>query len=398
MNRILLRNGYVITPFRRFRGSVLIEDGKIAAVLRDEKFQTEAQTVDVKGNYVLPGFIDIHVHGGGGCDTMDGNPSSIRKILDTHAEGGTTSLVLSTVSAPLEDMIKAIRAVREAREKFDDGSRILGIHLEGPYISSEEYARGAHDPRYIRNPSPEEIKEILKYSDEIVRVTIAPEIEGAIDLGLKLKSRGIIPCIGHTDATLEDVIRAIEAGYSHVTHIYSSTSMTKRRGYKIPGATEAALLFDELTVEVIADGKHLPSSLIRLILKSKGLSGVCAVTDAIRAAGLPPGRYKLGSYLGGVEVIVEDGVAWLPDRSVFAGSIAMMNTVLKNLVEAGLSLQDAVRMVTFNPARIIGVDGEKGSLTEGKDADIVVMDGEFNVLLTVAKGKIVYDSGRLPIR
>ncbi len=386
-------NGHLITPFRVIKdGVILVKNGKILDVkpLREADIPSDVTVIDVGGAYVAPGFVDIHLHGGGEADTTDATVEAVEKIAALHSRGGTTSLVLSTVTAPLEETVKAIEAVAKVVGKTTSGAEVLGVHLEGPYISLSQ--KGAHNPRYIREPNYEEIEKILEYAKYIVRVTAAPEVRGALELGLRLRSLGILPCIGHSDATIYDVAKAIEAGYSHITHMYSCTSMTKIRGYKTPGVVEAALLFDELTIEIIEDGKHLPPELVRLILKVKGFDRVCAITDAIRAAGLPPGRYKVGE----TEVIVEDGVAWLPDRSVFAGSVAMMNLVLKNLVEdVGLTVQDAVRLIAINPAKIIGVNDRKGSLTIGKDADITVFNSDYEILLTMVKGHTVYRSERL---
>jgi len=396
MEALVLENGYIITPFREIsNGVIVVKNGRIVDIGRigHVEIPKNAQRIDVKGNIVAPGFIDIHVHGGGGADTMDSSYEALNTISRTHAEGGTTAMLPSTVSAPLEDMIKAIEAVRKAMERGVQGAKILGIHLEGPYLSVEQ--KGAHDERYIRSPTKEEINEILNHIDVVKRITAAPEIEGGLELGRIMSSRGVLMSIGHSNATIYEVLQAIEAGYTHVTHIYSATSLVRRiRAYRYPGIVEAAFLIDELTVEMIADGKHLPSELIRLILKNKGFDKVAIVTDAMRAAGLPPGRYKLGP----IEAIVEEGVAWLPDRTAFAGSVAKMNTMLKFLVnDVGLTLRDSIKLATINPAKILRIDHRKGSLTIGKDADIVVLDRDLNVLLTIVEGRIVYKSKKIEL-
>jgi N-acetylglucosamine-6-phosphate deacetylase len=319
---------------------------------------------------------------------MDATYEALNTISLAHAEGGTTAFIPTTVSAPLKNIINAINAVRKAMRIGTKGAKILGIHIEGPYISVEQ--KGAHDEKFIRDPSKEEIDELLNHVDVIKTITAAPEVEGALELGYIMSSRGVLMSIGHSNATIYEVLKAVEAGYRHVTHIYSGCSMTRRiRAYRYPGVVEAAYLIDDLTVEMIADGKHLPSHLIKLILKNKTIGKVCIVTDAMMAAGLPPGKYKLGS----IEAIVDEGVAWLPDRSAFAGSIAKMNTMIKFLVnDVGLTLQDAVMLASTNPAKIIGISHSKGSLSRGKDADIVAIDKEINVLMTIAEGKIIYRS------
>ncbi len=388
---IALVNSFVVTPYRVVRnGVVVIDSGKVVAVgsVDNIAIPSHCERIDVGGNIVAPGFIDIHLHGGGGADTMDGIYDALNTISSTHASGGSTAILPSTVSAPLEDIVRAINAVRNAMAKGVSGARILGIHIEGPYISLEQ--KGAHDERFIREPSNEEIEMLLKNIDVVKRVTAAPEVRGCLKLGELLSSQGVLMSIGHSNAVMDEVLQAIEFGYRHVTHIYSATSMTRRiRAYRYPGVVEASYLIDDLTVEVIADGKHLPPALIRLVLKNKGLDKVCIVTDAMRAAGLPPGRYRLGP----IEAIVDEGVAWLPDRTAFAGSVAKMNTMVKFLVdEVGLTIQDAIKLATINPAKIIGIDRYKGSLTPGKDADIVIMDRNLEVLLTIVEGRTVYKS------
>lgn len=388
---IAFMNSFIVTPYRVVRnGVVVVCNGKIVDVGSADgvAIPSSCEKIDVGGNIVAPGFVDIHLHGGGGADTMDATYDALNTISLTHASGGSTAILPSTVSASPEDIVKAIDAVRNAVARGVNGARILGIHIEGPYISVEQ--RGAHDERFIREPSDEEMDVLLKHIDVVRRVTAAPEVRGCLRLGRLLSSHGILMSIGHSNAVMDEVLQAIDAGYRHVTHIYSATSMTRRiRAYRYPGVVEAAYLIDDLTVEVIADGRHLPPTLIRLVLKNKGLDKVCIVTDAMRAAGLPPGRYKLGT----IEAIVDEGVAWLPDRTAFAGSIAKMNTMVRFLVEeVGLALQDAVKLATVNPARIIGVDRYKGSLTPGKDADIVIMDRNLEVLLTMVEGRSVYKS------
>ncbi|MCS7111993.1 MAG: N-acetylglucosamine-6-phosphate deacetylase [Ignisphaera sp.] len=386
-----LINSLIITPYRVVRnGAVVIEGKRVLNVGSADNtvIPNSCERIDVEGKIVAPGFIDIHLHGGGGADTMDATYEALNTISLVHASGGSTAIMPSTVSAPLEDIIRAIDAVRDAMARGVDGARILGVHIEGPFISLEQ--RGAHDEKFVREPSDDDIDMLVRNVDVVKRVTAAPEVRGCLELGKLLSSRGVLMSIGHSNATIDEVLQAVESGYKHVTHIYSATSMTRRiRAYRYPGVVEAAYLIDDLTVEVISDGKHLPPTLVRLVIKNKGLDKTCIVTDAMRAAGLPPGKYKLGS----VEAVVDEGVAWLPDRTAFAGSIAKMNSMLRFLVEeVGITLQDAVRLATVNPAKILGIDGCKGLLAPGKDADIVVMNRDFEILLTIVEGKTVYKS------
>lgn len=393
VKRLFLKDGRLITPLRVIdRGGLLIEGGRIVALGEGLEPPQDAEVLNLQGNYIAPGFIDIHVHGGGGADVMDGTVEALEAISRIHATGGTTALLATTLTASLEEIQKALKSIARARRTSLPGAQILGAHLEGPYFSVEQ--RGAQNPAHLKNPEPQEYLKLLEdYPEEILRVSAAPELEGALELGRVLKERGILASIGHSDATYDEVLAALEAGYTHVTHLYSGMSGVKRvEGYRVSGVIEATLLLDELTTEVIADGHHLPPSLLRLILKAKGLDRVSLVTDAIAAAGMPPGNYTLG----GLEIIVEGGVAKLPDRSAFAGSVATMNLLVRNMVRnVGLPLPEAVKMATLNPARVLKLEGRKGLLAPGKDADIVVFDEEINILLTIVGGRIVFQNEAL---
>lgn len=395
--RMYLVNATVITPHRMLPNSAIcIEGGRILAVLRMESLNTGElmkaghSVVDARGAYVAPGFVDIHVHGGGGADAMDGTPEAFLTMAAVHARGGTTAMVPSTLTSCDEDLIRALAAFDEAIGRQSAGAELLGVHLEGPYFAQSQ--RGAQDPQYIRNPDPDHYLGLLGLSKSIVRVSAAPELPGALELGRELRRREILASIGHTDATYEQILEAVEAGYSHVTHLYSGMSGVHRmRAYRVAGAIESGLLLDDLTVEVIADGRHLPAALLRLIYRCKGPDRIALCTDAIRAAGMPAGEYTMGSASHGQPVIVDEGVAWLPDRTAFAGSVAQMNRLVRNMVNlAGASLPDAVKMASLTPARILGIDRRKGSIDRGKDADIVVFDDEVNIRLTMVKGNIVY--------
>jgi len=397
--RILLKNGILLTPFREIRGGgILTENEKILLLFEtsedikryEDKLRKKSEDlkiIDVKGYYISPGFIDIHTHGGGGYDFMDGSVESILEAIKTHMRYGTTSIVPTTLTSTLEDLFLTLDNFKRAKEK-NSGPELLGVHLEGPYFSIEQ--RGAQDPRFIRNPKPEEYLKILEYSKDIVRWTIAPELPGALELGLELKKRGILPSIGHSNAQYEEVLKAFEYGYTHITHLYSGMSMVRRiNGYRYAGVVESAYLIDEITVEVIADGKHLPKSLLQLAYKIKGSDHICLITDSMRAAGMPEGEYILGSLQSGQRVIVKDEVAWLPSKDAFAGSVATSNRLVKTMAEiAGVPLIEAIKMMTATPARVMNVFDRKGSLSPGKDADIVVFDQDINIKLVIVKGEI----------
>lgn len=389
--KIKIINARLVTPFRVIpQGSVLVSEGKIIAVSEGMLTEYADTVIDAGGNYVAPGFIDLHIHGGGGHDFMDGTVTAFHVITETHARYGTTSMVPTTLTAEKEHLLHTLDIYRQATSLPHQGAGFLGMHLEGPYFALSQ--RGAQDPRYIRHPDPAEYREILAYSRDIVRWSIAPELPGALEMGSYLRSRGILPAIAHTDAIYEDVVAAVECGYTLATHFYSAMSgVTRRNLYRYAGVIESVYLIDEIDAEVIADGVHLPAPLLKLIYKIKGADRSALITDAMRAAGMPPGKSILGPLNGGLEVIVEDGVAKLPDRSAFAGSVATADRLVRNMIQlAEVPLPEAVRMMSLTPARIMGVAGCKGSLVAGKDADIVMFDADINVQLTMVAGKVVH--------
>jgi N-acetylglucosamine-6-phosphate deacetylase len=252
--------------------------------------------------------------------------------------------------------------------------------------------RGAQDPRYIRAPDPAEYQEIIAGSKAIKRWSAAPELKGALEFAQYLTEKGILPSIAHTNAIYEEVLPAFEKGFTHATHFYSCMSgVSRRNAYRYAGVIESAYLLDAMTVEIIADGIHLPPPLLKLVLKIKGADRTALVTDAMRAAGMPPGPSILGSRRDGLEVIVEDNVAKLKDRTAFAGSVATMDKLVRNMVEmADATLEDAVKMASLSPANIIGIGDRKGSLVAGKDADIVIFDDHVNIMQTIVSGKSIY--------
>lgn len=393
MGFLKIINGTLITPYRYIRGgTVVIQDGVILGVHERDVDVPGATELDAGGQYVAPGFIDIHVHGGGGHDFMDGTEQAFLSIAELHARYGTTALVPTTLTAEKDDLLQTLAVYEGAHLKNNRGAAFLGIHLEGPYFALSQ--RGAQDPRYIRNPDPTEYEEILAYSSSIVRWSAAPELEGAILFGRRLREKGIIAAVAHTDAIYEEVLLAYENGYSLATHLYSCMSgVTRRNAFRYAGVIESAFLLD-MDVEIIADGVHLPPPLLKLVYKIKGPDRTALITDAMRAAGMPEGTSTLGSLKNGLTVLVEDGVAKLPDRTAFAGSVATANQLVRNMVQlADVSLLDAVRMAATTPARIMGVHARKGLLAPGKDADLVIFDDNITIDTTLVNGKIVYSRG-----
>jgi N-acetylglucosamine-6-phosphate deacetylase len=392
-NQLKIYNGTLITPYRTLKfGSILIEGSKIIEVSEGNIDAPGADVIDAKGKFISPGFIDIHVHGGGGHDFMDGSADSFLKIAETHAKYGTTSLSPTTLTSEREDLFKTLDNYEEANLKNTKGAQFIGMHLEGPYFALSQ--RGAQDPRYIRDPNPEEYKAVIEYSKSITRWSAAPELKGAIEFGRYLKSKGILPAIAHTDAIYEEALEAFENGYSLATHFYSAMSgVTRRNAYRYAGVIEAGYLIDEMDLEIIADGIHLPPPLLKLIYKIKGPDKIALITDAMRGAGMPEGDSVLGNIHTGLKVIIEDGVAKLPDRTSFAGSVATFDRLVRTMVQqADVSLIDAVKMATATPARIMGLSDRKGSLVVGKDADIVIFDEDISIKTTIINGQVIYKS------
>lgn len=397
MSGTLFANGILLLDDGFSRADLLVRDGRIARIAPAIEPEPGDAVVDLCGDRLVPGFIDMHVHGGGGADFMDGSDDAIRTVRRTHARFGTTTLCPTTLTAPDDEISAFLATVRGLMRGDDrdpsggDGARIGGVHVEGPWLAPSQ--AGAQDPAYLRPPSVAHLEKLLGSCDGVSTVTIAPELDGACECAAWLAAHGALPSMGHSDATLAQVRDALACGFRHMTHFYSAMSTVKRdRGYRIPGMVEAGYLFDEVTVETIADGRHLPHELLRLVWKVKGTERMALVTDAMRGAGMPEGTYRLGSLERGRDVIVEDGVARLPDRSGFAGSVCTMDRAVRTAVEAGIPLDDALRMASATPARILGMQDRRGRLRPGVDADLVRLDDSLNVLMTVVGGRVVFDA------
>lgn len=388
---IKIINGQFITPNRIIRGGTLvIKDGKITAFGQENIEIADALVIDAKEQYVSPGFIDLHLHGGGGHDFMDGTLEAFLEIAKTHARYGTTSMVPTTLTAEKEELLHTLKLYEEAKEKNTAGSAFLGMHIEGPYFALNQ--RGAQDPRYIRDPNPEEYIDILNASKHIVRWSAAPERKGGMEFGRYLRSKNVIASIAHTDAIYEDVLEAVDNGYTLATHLYSAMlGVTRRNAFRYAGAVEAALVVDEMDVELITDGVHLPAGLLKLVYKVKGPDRTALITDAMRGAAMPEGDSILGSLHDGLKVIIEDGVAKLPDRTAFAGSVATADRLIRTITElADVPLADAIKMASSTPARIMGVLDRKGTIMVGKDADLIIFDKNISVNTTIVEGRIVH--------
>ena len=374
---MILRNARLILPDAVRDGlEVVVADGKIAEVCE----ATEAAAIDLGGNYLAPGFIDLHIHGALGRDTMEASPEAFQAICDYHASGGTTSLLLTTVTAPIAEIVNALRAVRALADSI---RQIAGVHVEGPFISRSR--AGAQRADFVRDPDPYSVAELMAYADVIKIVTLAPELPGALDLIDRLLEREIIASGGHSDASDEQARAGFERGMRHVTHTFNAMSSARREGlYREGGLLEFALSEPGITCELIADGHHVSTTLMKLLYRAKGLRGVCLVTDATAGAGLPEGaRFSLA----GLDCVVSGGVCLVADRSALAGSASRMIDLVRVLVnDVKIPLHEAVTMASTNPARTLGTK-TKGAIEVGRDADFVVLSPELEVLQTFTGGE-----------
>lgn len=379
--------GNIITDGKIIKnGEVCFENGKILSV--GERTCDEGYNVtDFGEKYVSAGFVDIHLHGGGGSDFMDGTVEAYLTAARLHGKHGTTAMLPTTLTCPDEELYRTFETFKIAQNTPVGGSDLCGLHLEGPYFSPAQ--KGAQDERFLKKPTPEHYMPILEAGKGIIkRWTVAPELEGAMELGKILKENGILASMGHSDAEYTTVVEGYENGYTLLTHFYSGmSSMVRRGGFRIPGMIESGYIIDDMRVEVIADGCHLPPCILGSLYRIKGADRMCLVTDSMRGAGQTSGTTILGSLENGYEVFIEDGVAKMPDRQAFAGSIATADRLIRTVYkQAGVPIWDAVKMMTETPAKFAGLEN-KGSLSAGKDADIAVFDDDINICAVYVRGK-----------
>ena len=392
MNDLIIKNAKVVLfDTVTDKVSVLVSDGKIAEI--DCKTPPKGiQTIDADGQFLLAGFIESHVHGGGGADFMDGTVEAFHTVTETHLKHGTTALVPTSMTATPEELQKFVKAYLDFLKTDRKRAKTLGLHLEGPYLSGAGgKSKGAQRGDLLRYPDMNEVKNLLALSEGcIIRWDAAPELPGADEFAKYLKDKGVLCSMAHSTATTDEAEKGIAAGFSHVTHCYNAITTYHKEGQKVlDGVVEAAYLNDDVVIELICDGCHIPKGVLRLALKIKGADKVCAITDAMRIAGTDMKKAYLGTPSCGNEVIVDDGVAKLKDLSSFAGSIATSDRCLKVLCkDYGINICDASKMLSLAPAKLHKVDDVMGSIAIGKCADLVLVNEGYDVTSVILDGII----------
>jgi len=377
----------ILTPEEELTDSIIVvEDGRITALGHRDEVHVPAGATDyvASGMTVVPGFVDLHIHGAGGHDVMEGTVRALDRITSTVASHGTTSMVATTVTAPIEDTCQSLAAIADYIRKHEAppesgraAAEILGIHLEGPFISKNK--RGVHPAESLAKPSVDTLKKLLDAADGLVKiVTIAPELPGAIELLHAVVAAKIVAALGHTDANFEQARAAIQAGARHAVHVYNAMRPFEHRD---PGILGAILTDPEITAEVIADGVHVSGPAIQVLIGCKGADTVLLVSDGTAATGMRDGNYRLGNF----DVTVENGVCRNAEGKL-AGSTLTLDRAIRNLVAIGVPLQEAVRMATILPARRLGVAGKKGIIAVGADADLVALTPDLRVAGVMTRG------------
>lgn len=381
-----LINGRILTPQGWITdGSVLISNGKILEVTNSDLAVIGANVIDVKGMNIIPGFVGMHIHGGGGHDYTECSFDAFNAATKAHLLHGATTVFPTLTSTSFDNIIKVADL---CEEMMKTNKVIQGLHIEGPYLNPK--MAGSQWGEFLTEPNKDEYTQIIESTSCIRRWDISPEISGGYDFGRYTSSNGILTAITHTEAEYEDIKKAFAAGFTHAAHFYNAMpGFHKRREYKYEGTVESVYLTDGMSVEVIADGIHLPATILKLVYKLKGVEQTCLVTDAVKYAAFD-GEIEDSRY------IIENDVCKLADHSSLAGSLATMDKLVKTMVnKAGIPLEDAVRMASETPARVIGVENTKGTLQKGKDADIVILDKDVNVRCVFSYGKIVEGTNTL---
>ena len=386
---MIIKNGKIIKLHTIEKGDIRIWDGKIVDIAPSLFPENGEEIYDANDAFVTAGFVDIHTHGGYGADFMDCNNEAFEKALRFHLDNGTTTVVPTSCTAPQQQIVDFLRFAKSYMQaQKSDNAKVVGVHLEGPFLSVKN--RGAQKLEELAVPNKDDYSYMLDFSDIIKTVTISPELDGAAEMTDALTQKGIMVSGGHDDGVYPEFMPAIEKGMRHATHLYCAMSELRfKDGVRNVGLREYVLTDDRVTAELIADNKHIPPQLARMVVRAKGADKVCVVSDSLRCAGMPnDGKlYQLGSGETAQLVRVNDGVATLADGSRFAGSITSVRQMVKNLIGAGIPICDAVRMGTLTPAEIIGEAQTIGSIEVGKRADLCVLRGNFEIEKIILDGK-----------
>lgn len=364
-------NGHILTPQGWMKdGSVLISDGKILEITNSDLAVIGATVVDARGMYIVPGLVAMHVHGGGGSDFTEATPEAFRTAAKAHLAHGATTIFPTLSSSSFETLGQAVGVCQELMK--EPGTTIMGLHIEGPYLNPKMAGElFANQTKAIDAAEYQAL--IEKANGCIKRWDISPELEGGHDFARYMRSKGVMVALTHTEAEYDEIKAAYEAGFTHAAHFYNAMpGFHKRREYKYEGTVESVYLMDGMSVEVIADGRHLPSTILRLVYKLKGVERTCLVSDALAYAACDNPQVD-------PKYVIEDGVCKLADHSSLAGSLATMDKLVQTMVKAGVPFADAIRMASETPAKLIGVDDRKGTLQKGKDADILIFDRNLNL-------------------
>lgn len=374
-------NGKIFTPQGWIEdGSVVIRDGHILEVTNCDLPLTGAKQVDARGRYIVPGYVCMHAHGGGGRDFTECTEEAFRTAIEAHLKHGATT-IFPTISSTSYDNIKQGIAVCEKLME-EESTPVMGLHLEGPYLNPKRASDQFGDN--LAEPDAEAYTSLVESTGCIKRWDASPELPGALEFARYLKEKGIVATISHTEAEYPEVKAAFEAGFTHVSHFYNGMpGFHKNREYKYEGTVESVYLIDDMTIELIADGRHLPDTILRLASKVKGVEKTCLVTASLAYAGVD------AKEVNDPKIIIEDGVCKSRDLKQLVGSVATMDVLVQNMVKAGVSLEDTLRMATETPAKIMGVYDRKGSLEKGKDADILILDKKLRVRSAWSKGQLI---------
>lgn len=379
MGKIVLKNARIVLPNRIGKGTVVISDGKIKKIHQGKIF-SDPDGIDLNGKYIVPGFIDVHIHGAAGADVMDNSTESLKTISNFVVKHGTTNFLATTLTSSKKTLKEVLEKIGELQDKDLGGATIFGAHMEGPYFDAK--FKGAQNDKYIKPAGIEEIKEFIDIKPGLIKLfAMAANGEHDEDVIKFLKSNNIVVSVGHSGASFEQVQNAVKAGLSHATHTYNGMRGFNHRD---PGVVGAVLVNDNINAEIIFDKIHVHPEAVRLLFKAKGVDKVTCITDAMCATGLKDGKYKLGE----LDVYVKDRQARLVSNDSLAGSVLTLDRAFKNILELGYSIFDAVKMTSTNAAREFGLDC--GEIQEGKIADLVVLDENYNVEMTIVKGEIKY--------